>query len=68
MQDLLNLLKRKERMVQNFKRKITGYQSKATEVDSLRKRIDQHEDLINDVFDLNQQPANDFELLDGIDD
>ena len=55
-------------MVQNFKRKITGYQSKATEVDSLRKRIDQHEDLINDVFDLNQQPANDFELLDGIDD
>ena len=66
MQGLLELLKQKEKMVLTFKRKILGYQNKVAEVNTLQKRIDQHEEMVNDVFDLNRQSGNDLELLDGI--
>ncbi len=66
MQGLLELLKQKEKMVLGFKRRVLGYQHKVNEVNTLQKRIDQHEEMVNDVFDLNRQSANDLELLDGI--
>lgn len=64
----MKLLREKEKIVLKLKKRLVNYQTKAEEEDCLRKRLDKHEDVLNDVFDLNKQGENDFELLDGIND
>ena len=67
MDELMKLLVDKEKSIGKLKRRLVNYQSKAEEEDAIRNRLEKHEDNLRDVFDLNTQGNQDFELLDGID-
>ena len=64
MQELLVLLLEKEKMVNKLKRRLVNYQAKAEEEGSLRNRLEEHEALLNDVYDLKRDTNNDFDLID----